>query len=320
MRRRAIAILAAALAAPSASRAQENWPARPIRLVIPFAAGGPIDTVGRLIGERLRDRLGQPFVIENRTGAGGSIGLRSVVQSPADGYAFVLTSSSLAILPAIYANLGFDPRIDLTPVSLVADIATTIAVRANHRFATLQALVEEARAKPGTVTFGTSGIGSSNHLSGAMLAATAQIELVHVPYRGAAQAMNALYSGDIDVVFASTVETLSHAREGRARILAVTTAQRIPALPDVPAAFEAVPGYIAPNWFAIAAPKGLPGPILERLSAELAALRTDADFRARFDRLGAEPLMSAPALLAARLAEDVPTWQRVAASAGIRPE
>jgi tripartite-type tricarboxylate transporter receptor subunit TctC len=259
-------------------------------------------------------------VIDNRAGAGGSIGLRATVQAPPDGATFVLTSSSLAILPAIYANLGFDPRTDLTPVSLVAEIATTIAVRADHRFATLQALVTEARAKPGTITYGTSGIGSSNHLSGAMLAATARIDLVHVPYRGAAQAMNALYTGDIDVVFASTVETLAHAREGRARILAVTTAQRIPALPDVPAALEAVPGYIAPNWFAIAAPKGLPAPILARMSAELASLRTDADFRARFATLGAEPLMSSPDILAARLAEDVPTWRRVAAEAGIRAE
>lgn len=320
MRRRSLPALGLALAAPSLARAQDGWPNRPIRLVIPFAAGGPIDTVGRMIGERLRDRLGQPFVIENRTGAGGSIGLRAVVQSPPDGYAFVLTSSSLAILPAIYANLGFDPRTDLTPVSLVAEIATTIVVRTNHRFATLQDLVAEARAKPGTVTYGTSGIGSSNHLSGAMLAATAGIDLVHVPYRGAAQAMNALYSGDIDLVFASTVETLAHAREGRARILAVTTAQRIPAVPEVPAAHEAVPGYVAPNWFAIAAPKDLPPAILARFSAELAWLRTDSEFRARFERLGAEPLMSPPGLLVSRLAEDVPTWQRVAASAGIRPE
>jgi tripartite-type tricarboxylate transporter receptor subunit TctC len=153
-----------------------------------------------------------------------------------------------------------------------------------------------------------------------MLAAVAGIDLTHVPYRGAAQATNALHAGDIDVVFASTVETLPQARQGRARILAVTTAARIPALPDVPAAVEIVPGYIAPNWFAIAAPRGLPEPILARLSAELSALRGDSDFRARFAMLGAEPLMSAPDILAGRLAEDVPTWRRVAAEAGIRPE
>lgn len=318
--RRHLPVLLAALAVPQKAHAQDAWPSRPIRIVIPFAPGGPIDTVGRMIGERLRERVGQPFIIDNRAGAGGSIGLRAVVQSPPDGYAFVLTSSSLAILPAIYANLGFDPRTDLTPVSMVAEIATTIVVRANHRFARLQDLLAEARAKPGAVTYGTSGIGSSNHLSGAMLGATAGIDMTHVPYRGAAVAMNALYAGDIDVVFASTVETLSHARDGRIRILAVTTAQRIAALPDVPAAVEVVPGYVAPNWFAIAAPKGLPPPILARISAELAALRNEPEFRARFATLGAEPLMSPPAILAARLAEDVPTWRGVAAQAGIRAE
>ncbi len=317
--RRILPALAGGLLATPAV-AQEAWPARPVRLTIPFAPGGPIDTVGRLVGERLRERLGQPFIIDNRAGAGGSIGLRAVVQAPPDGYSVILTSSSLAILPAIYANLGFDPRTDLTPVSLVAEIATTIVVRADHRFTSLADLVAEARAKPGIVTYGTSGIGSSNHLSGAMLASVAGLDMTHVPYRGAAQATNAMYAGDIDVVFASTVETLGQAREGRARILAVTTASRIPALPDVPAAVEIVPGYIAPNWFAIAAPKGLPAPILTRLSAELAALRTDPDFRARFATLGAEPLMSAPDVLAARLAEDVPTWRRVAAQAGIRAE
>jgi tripartite-type tricarboxylate transporter receptor subunit TctC len=320
MRRRHLPALGLALAAPLAARGQEAWPSRSIRLIIPFSAGGPIDTVGRMIGEKLREPLGQSFIIENRTGAGGAIGLRATVQAPPDGYTFVLTSSSLAILPAIYANLGFDTRTDLTPISLVAEIATTIVVRADHRFATLRDLVAEARAKPGTVTYGTSGIGSSNHLSGALFGTTAGVELVHVPYRGAAAAMNALYAGDIDLVFASTVETLNHAREGRARILAVTTAGRIPALPDVPAAVEIVPRYVAPNWYALAGPKDLPAPVLARLSRELAALRGDPDFRTRFARLGAEPLMSAPDVLAARLAEDVPTWQRVAAAAGIRPE
>ncbi len=216
LRRRTLPGLALGmLAAPAI--AQDAWPSRPIRLIIPFAPGGPIDTVGRLIGERLRERLGQPLIIDNRAGAGGSIGLRAAVQAPPDGYTLVLTSSSMAILPAIYANLGFDPRTDLTPISLVAEIATTIVVRADHRFANLEALLAEARAKPGTITYGTSGIGSSNHLSGAMMASVAQIDITHVPYRGAAQASNALYAGDIDVVFASTVETLAHAREGRAQ-------------------------------------------------------------------------------------------------------
>jgi len=310
------------LAAPAllpAAWAQE-WPTRPIRLIVPFTPGGPVDTVGRLIAERLRERLPQPIIIENRAGAGGSLGLRAVAQSPPDGTAFVLTSSSLAIWPAMHPQGGLDPRTDMTPVSLVADIATTIVARPEPRLAGLPELLAEARARPGAITYGTSGIGSSNHLSGALFAAMAGVQLTHVPYRGASVAMNALLARDIDIVFASTVETLAAHRDGRARIIAVTTPARIPALPDVPAAIEAVPGYVAPNWFAMAGPPGLPAPILARFSAELAWLREDAEFRARLAQLGAVAVLSPPAVLAARLAEDIPAWRRIAQEAGIRAE
>jgi tripartite-type tricarboxylate transporter receptor subunit TctC len=304
------------LAAPAFA---QDWPTRPIRLIVPFTPGGPVDTVGRLIAERLREKLGQPVVIENRAGAGGSLGVRVVAQAPPDGTAFVLTSSSLAIWPAMHPQGGLDPRTDLTPVTLVAEIATTITARPD-RFADFAALLAEARARPGALTYGTSGIGSSNHLSGALLAAVAGVRLEHVPYRGASVAMNALLARDIDMVFASTVETIPAHRDGRARILAVTTAARIPALPDVPAAIEAVPGYVAPNWFAMAGPPGLPEPILARLSEALMAMRDEPDFRARLATLGTEPVMSAPAVLAARLAADIPTWRRVAEQQGIRAE
>lgn len=298
----------------------QEWPSRPIRLIVPFTPGGPVDTVGRLIAERLRDRLGQPVVIENRAGAGGSLGVRMVAQAPPDGTAFVLTSSSLAIWPAMHPQGGLDPRTDLTPISLVADIATTIVARPEPRLAALPDLLREARARPGEITYGTSGIGSSNHLSGALFAAMAQVQLQHVPYRGASVAMNALLARDIDTVFASTVETLAAHRDGRARIIAVTTPARIPTLPDVPAAIEFVPGYVAPNWFAMAGPPGLPAPILARMSAELALIGQDAEFRARLAQLGAVPVLSPPETLAARLAEDIPSWRRIAEEAGIRAE
>ncbi len=305
------------LAAPAFA---QDWPTRPIRLVVPFAPGGPVDTVGRLLAERLRERLGQPVVIENRAGAGGSLGMRLVAQSPPDGTAFLLTSSSLAIWPAMHPQGGLDPRTDMTAVSLVADIATTIVARPEARLGTLEALLHEARARPGDITYGTSGIGSSNHLSGALFAAMARVQLTHVPYRGASVAMNALLARDIEVVFASTVETLAAHRDGRARIIAVTTAARIPSLPDVPAAIEAVPGYVAPNWFALAGPPGLPAPILARMSAELAAIGQEPEIRARLAQLGAVPVLSAPDVLAARLAQDIPNWRRVAEEAGIRAE
>ena len=297
----------------------QDWPARPVRIVVPFTPGGPVDVVARLLSERLRDRLGQPVLIDNRPGAGGNLGIRAVSQAPPDGTTFLLTSSSLAIGPALQGAQAVDPRTELTPISLVVEIATTITALPG-RFAGFPAMLRDARANPGTLTYGSSGTGSSNHLSGAMLCATAGIALVHVPYRGAALAMNAVLARDIDMIFASTVETLAAHRDGRARILAVTTPARIAALPEVPAAIEFVPGYVAPNWFAFAGPPGLPAAITSRMSDELLRMKGDATLRARLESLGTEPEMSSPAALAERLAREVPTWQRVAAEAGIRPD
>ncbi|MCA3340887.1 MAG: tripartite tricarboxylate transporter substrate binding protein, partial [Roseomonas sp.] len=217
------ALLASALALPFIQRAhaQAPWPDRPVRIIIPFGAGGPIDLVGRLLAEHLKERLGQPFIIENRPGAGGSIGIHTVVQSPPDGTAFVLTSASLASVPALYPNRGLDPRTALAPVSLVADIPTAMVVRATSPYQSVQDVLNAARAAPGRLTFGSGGVGSSNHLSGALFALAANLDLTHVSYRGAAPAMTALYAGEIDMVFASTVETLPHVQGGRARLLGV---------------------------------------------------------------------------------------------------
>jgi tripartite-type tricarboxylate transporter receptor subunit TctC len=321
--RRALLAGLAALASAPAARAQgeEPWPSRPVRLVIPFGAGGPIDTLGRLLAEHLRERLGQPFVVDNRAGAGGSIGLRAVMQAPPDGHVLLLTSSSLASLHAMMPREGLDPRDGaVTPLSLVADVPTTLVVRADGPVRDLAGLVAAARARPGRLTYGSGGVGSSNHLSGALFGSRAAIEITHVSYRGAAPAMAALIAGEIDMVFASTVETLGHVRAGRVRVLAVTTAERVPLLPEVPAAAEAVPGYVALNWYAMAGPRGLPPGVVARLSATLAALREESAVRDRIAGLGATPLFSAPEALAARLAEDVPLWQRVVAEAGIRAD
>ena len=309
----------ALLAAPRA-RAEEEWPSRPVRIVIPFGPGGPIDTVGRLVAEHLREQLGQPFLVDNRAGAGGSIGLRAVMQAPPDGHMLLLTSSSLASLHALMPREGLDPREGVTPLSLVADVPTALVVRAASPISDLRALIATARAQPGQLTYGSGGVGSSNHLSGALFASRAGLELTHVSYRGAAASMTALIAGEIDMVFASTVETLGHVRAGRARMLAVTTASRVPMLPDIPAAAELVPGYVALNWYAFAGPSGLPREMVARFSAALAALREEPAVSDRIASLGATPLFSPPEALAARLAEDVPLWQRVVAEAGIRAD
>jgi tripartite-type tricarboxylate transporter receptor subunit TctC len=302
------------------ARADEAWPARPVRLIIPFGPGGPIDTIGRMLAEQLRERLGQPFIIENRPGAGGSIGIRAMVQSPPDGTAFVLTSSSLASVPALYPNQGLDPRSAMTPISLVADVPTAMVVRADGPYRSIADVVAAAKARPNTLTYGSGGVGSSNHLSGALFGSAAGVALEHISYRGAAPAMLALLSGEIDMVFASTVETLPHIRAGRARPLGVATEQRVASLPDVPAINEVVPGYSALNWYAIAAPRGLSPAIVARLGETLAALRDLPEIRSRFATAGTEPLLTGPEALMRLLESDVPKWQRVVAEAGIRVE
>jgi tripartite-type tricarboxylate transporter receptor subunit TctC len=317
-RRSLLALPTLLLARPA--RADEAWPSRPVRIVIPFGAGGPIDAVGRLLAELLRDRLGQPFLIDNRPGAGGSIGIRTVIQSPADGTVLLLTSASLASVPALYPGQGLDPRTALTPVSLVADIPTAMVVRADGPWRSVQDVVAAAQARPATLTYGSGGAGSSNHLSGALFASAAGIKLEHISYRGAAPAMIALFAGEIDMVFASTVETLPHVQGGRARLLGVATEQRVPSLPDTPAINEIVPGYVALNWYAIAAPQGLPPPIVAKLSEVLATLRDLPEVKSRFAAAGTVPLLTGPAALERLLESDVPKWQRVVAEAGIRGE
>jgi tripartite-type tricarboxylate transporter receptor subunit TctC len=317
-RRTLLASLGALSAMPALG--DTAWPDRPVRLVIPFGAGGPIDTIGRLLAELLRDRLGQPFIVDNRAGGGGSVGLRHVVQSPPDGSAFVLTSSSLASIHALQPGQGLDPREVVTPVSLVADVPTALVVHAASDIASVQDLVAAAKARPGRLTYGTSGVGSSNHLSGALFANVAGVEITHVPYRGASPAMTALLAREIDMVFASTVETLPHVRAGRARILGVATEHRVAGLPEVQAIHELVPGYVALNWYAIAGPRGLPPALVGRFAAALGSLRALPEVQARFAAAGTEPLLTGPQALAARLAEDVPKWQRVVAAAGIRVE
>ncbi|WP_158292074.1 Bug family tripartite tricarboxylate transporter substrate binding protein [Paracraurococcus ruber] len=319
MRRRRL-LATPALLLPARAWAEDAWPGRPVRIVIPFGAGGPIDNVGRLLAEQLRDRLGQPFLIDNRPGAGGSIGIRAVIQALPDGTVFLLTSASLASVPALYPAQELDPRRLLAPVSLVADVPTAMVVRADGPWRSVRAVAAAARDWPGELTYGSGGAGSSNHLAGALFASAAGITLEHISYRGAAPAMIALLAGEIDMVFASTVETLPHVQAGRARLLGVATERRVPSLPETPAIGEVVPGYVALNWYAIAAPRATPPAIIARLSQALAALRDLPEVKARFAAAGTAPLLTGPEALAARLETEVPQWQRVVAEAGIRGE
>lgn len=318
-RRETLLLAGAALAVPFAApaRAQDAWPLRQVKIVIPFAAGGPQDIPARIIAERLSRRLGASFYIENRPGAGGGLGAKVVADATPDGGTLLFISSSIAILPTLRRSLNLDPLRDLAPLTVVCDVPAGMMVRADSRFADLPSLLAEARANPGKLTYGSGGVGSANHLAGAQFAALANIETVHVPYRGVSQAVNAIYTGEIDFVFGSSVEVLAHHRQGRARLLGMTMPQRVPAVPEIPAIAEYVPGYSAPNWFAMFAPNGIPAPLMATLVSELTAMQTDELLVARLEPAAAIIRMDGPAKLAEQLSAEIPRWRGVIERAGI---
>jgi tripartite-type tricarboxylate transporter receptor subunit TctC len=321
MRRRELLAGAALAGIAGTARAQgELWPVRQVRIVIPFAAGGPQDVPARIIADRLSQRLGAAFVVENRPGAGGGLGAQQVARSAPDGGTLLFISAAISILPTLQPNLNFDPVRDLEPLTTVVDLPAGLMVRADSRFRSVQELIAFARANPGTLTYGSGGVGSANHLTTALFASMAGIELTHVPYRGVSQAVNAVYSGEIDLVFGSSIEVLPHVQQGRARLLGVTTVERIAPLPDVPAIGEVVPGYAAPNFFSMYAPKGFPPALRDRLVAELALLRDDAQLKERMAQAAGIIRLDGPGPLAARLPEEMAKWRGLIERANIRPE
>jgi tripartite-type tricarboxylate transporter receptor subunit TctC len=314
----AIALVAVAITVSPAPA--QDWPSGPIRVVVPYAAGGPVDFPARLLIDRLAAQTKGVFILENRPGAGGSIGLTTVVQAPPDGSAFLFTTSSVTMVPTIYPKLGFDPLRDLTPISLVTEVPISLAVRAEHPARDLADLIAKAKAAPGKYTFASGGVGTGNHLAGELLKKLAGIGLLHVPFRGIAPALTALYAGDIDIVFASTAETVTHAREGRIRVLGVGTPHRVPELPDSPAIDEVVPGYVATNWYALFAPRGLPAAIAARLQAELPKAREDASLKDKAAAVGMTMILTDADVLRARIAAEVPRWKQIIPEIGLKIE
>lgn len=314
--RRGLAALATGLALPALAQAPA-WPSRPVRLISPFAPGGPQDVPARFMVDYLTPRLGQPVVYESRAGAGGATGMQFVAQAN-DGHTFLITSNAIATLPAMRRELGFDPFTDLPPVTLVTESPLVLAVRANGP-ATLRDYLARARATPGRVSWGTSGIGSATHLAGALLMQKAGVELLHVPYRGATVALNALLAGDTDSIMGDISIVLEHVRAGTVRALGVSTEAPSPLLPDVPAITSVVPGYSVPFWIAIFASRHNGADANARLMREIAPLR-EGELAGRMAARGAHLLLNGPEPLAARMRSDVAQWRQVVAAAGIQPE
>ncbi len=314
------ALLAATLAAPATARAQGGWsPTRPIRFVVPFPAGGATDVVARVLAERLQDALGQPVVVENRTGAGGNIGVENVVRSAPDGTTLLMgTTGTLTVNPHLYASLGFDPLRDLAPVSMAFTTDHVLIVNPQVAAQTAQDFLALVRARPGALSYGSAGSGSSTHTVPELFKLAARVDIAHVPYRGSAPALNDLVAGTVQVMLDQIPSAIGQIQGGRVRALAVTGARRSPLLPDVPTLAEiGLPEAQATSWGAVMAPGGTPAPIVLRVNAAIREALALATVRERLAAAGADGVSSTPDQLAAFLREESAKWARVVREARI---
>jgi tripartite-type tricarboxylate transporter receptor subunit TctC len=324
MRSRALLVAAAfALALLHAVTATaQAWPAKPIRLMVPFPPGGSTDIVARIVAQKLSERLGQSIVIENRGGAGGTIGTAIIAKSAPDGYNLTVASTSTHVVaPSVYAKLDYDPVKDFAPVSLMAVSPYLLVVTPSLPVKTLQELIVLAKKQPGKLNYASAGVGSTTHLAMEMLKSVSSTFMLHIPYSGNGPAGTALIGGQVEVLFGSLPALLPHAKSGRARALAVGTPRRSPSLPEVPTVAESgYRGFDASLWLAIMAPAGTPQPILERLNKEIVAVVSAADTKQALDKAGAEPLTSTPAELAVMIRDGVAKYAQIIKTAGIKPE
>jgi tripartite-type tricarboxylate transporter receptor subunit TctC len=307
-------------AAPGAALAQPAWPTRSLRFVVPFAPGGPVEPPARLIAEHLSQRLGQPVVVELKPGAAGAIGARDIAHST-DGHSFLFMTNGLPIIPALQKDPGYDLFRDLKPITLIADMPMCLVVKADSPVRDVADMFARARARPGRISYGSSGVGSITHLAWLLLENRTGTEFLHVPYRGAGQAVNAVYTGEIEVYIGDLGLLLPHVREGRMRLLAVTSAHRLPLAPDVPALAESVPGgYSLPIYYCLVGPAATPDAVVQRLIAEIEPMRNGGLLAQRIAAAGGELLLNGPAPLAERLRVETPLWREVLGKAGISPE
>jgi len=298
--------------------AQADYPAKPITIVVPFAAGGTTDILARVIGEALKTELGQPVVIDNRAGAGGNIGGALAAKAAPDGYTlFMGTVGTHAINQSLYKKMPFDPIKDFAPLTRVAMVPNLLVAHPTRPYKTVQELIAYAKANPGKVTFGSSGNGSSIHLSGELFDSMAKVDMIHVPYKGSAPAVSDLIGGQIDIMFDNMPSAIQHVRSGRLKAIAVTTAKRSPELPDVPTIAEAgVPGYEATSWFGMFAPAATPAPIVTRLNAALVKVLADPAVKKKLAEQGAEPYAEKPQQFAEFIRKESAKWSQVVKASG----
>ena len=315
------AFVAAALAVLSqAAFAQGAFPNRPITMVVGFAPGGGTDTVARIVAKKLGDSVGQTVIVENKAGAGGTVATNQVAKSAPDGYTILLGSiGSLAVAPHIIAKLPYDPMRDLAPITMAVEFPNVIVVQPSMPAQTLAEFVQLAKASPGTIGYGSSGIGGIGHLAGELLKQVADIDIVHVPYKGGGPAMQDMLGGQIPAMVATPVTALPHIKAGKIRAIATTGAARAALLPDVPTVAESgYPGYEATNWYAYLAPTGTPKDVLARLNRELVQTLSSTEVQEQLHRQGLEAKPGTPEELTKYMERELATWGRVVKAANIQ--
>jgi tripartite-type tricarboxylate transporter receptor subunit TctC len=316
-----LSILSAVLALSVTSAMAQNYPTKPIHLIVPFAPGGFTDVVARILGQKLSSSMGQQFVVENKAGAGSTIGTDFVAKAAPDGYTLVMVSTTHVISPWIYKSLPYDPIKSFTVVGKLVDSAYVLLVNPKVPAHTVKEFIALAKAKPDTIHYASSGNGSSQHLMGGLFVSLTGAPLKHIPYRGSSGAAQDLVAGVVESSFAGVPNALSQVPQGRLRALAVTTAKRIPQLPDVPTMQEAgVPGYNASVWLALLAPAGTPPDIVAKLNSEINKVMKDPETRKALFTAGVEPDPSTPQAMSAYMGEEMARWGKVIKEAGIKLE
>ena len=321
-RRRFLHLAAGAAALPALSRVAnaQSYPTRPVRIVVGFTAGGSTDIGARLIGQWLQERLGQSFIVENRPGAGTNIATESVVRAPPDGYTLLMIGPSSAVNATLYDKLNFVFLRDIAPVASLIRQPQIMLANPSVAAKTVPEFIAYAKANPGKITMASAGVGSAGHLIGEFFKLTAGVDLVHVPYRGAGPALTDLLGGQVMMSFAGIAGSIEYVRTGKLRALAVTTAMRSEALPDVPTVGEFVPGFEAGDWLGIGAPRNTPAEIVNQLNKETAAALADPKIKARFADLGGTALALTPAEFGKLIADETEKWAKVIRAANIKPE
>jgi len=311
---------AAALPAFTHVAVAQAYPTRPVRLVAPFAAGGGSDITARLIGQWLSERLGQSFIIENRPGAGGNIGTEAVVKARPDGYTLLLVGAFNAVNATVYDKLNFNFIRDIAPVAGIIVVPNVMVVNLSVPATTVPEFITYAKSKPGKTTMASAGVGAPGHVAGELFKMMTGVDMVHVPYRSSGPALTDLLGGQVQITFPTAVASIEYIRAGRLRALAVTTAKRGEALPDLPTVGEFVPGYEASNWYGIGAPTGTPAEIISKLNREINTALADPNFKARLADVGGTALSSSPAEFGKLIADETEKWGKVVKFAGIKAD